>query len=109
THAALTVELLEAWKLPPAIVRAIDAASDQTKHNTVEGAELRLSRILGSAQLLVDVLLEQRETALTELVESTVGAMPMSAGILHDLVSTLQEKVAELADVFSVPLPPGTD
>ena len=109
THAALTVELLEAWKLPPAIVHAIGAASDETKRNSVEGAELRLSQIVRSAGLLVDVLLDQQETALTELVESTTGAMPLSAGLLGDLVTTLQDKVAELADVFSVPLPSGTD
>jgi HD-like signal output (HDOD) protein len=109
SHRTLTIELLTAWKLPPVLIRAIGSADHADEPNARERREQLIAGVLRTAQKLVDLVVDGREAALAELVESVPATAAMSPDILENLAAALSEKVGELAEVFAVQLPPGSD
>jgi diguanylate cyclase (GGDEF)-like protein len=104
THTELSARLLDAWNLPEAIVQAV--ASGPSGAASAEAQ--RLVDVLCLAELIAAVLIDERPSALTELLERG-AAFGFSSDELNQLVETLEEKVRQLADVLSLSPPQGVN
>jgi HD-like signal output (HDOD) protein/GGDEF domain-containing protein len=107
-HRELTSRLLELWGLPESLVAGVLADRPENSHADLTAAQRALPHTLRLAELLADLLVEQRPAALARLL-ATESPHPLSSEQLHGLCERLQEKVDALVDVFSLELPRGLD
>lgn len=108
-HTTLTARILEHWGLPHVLVEAVEFRDGEVDSAAMfrENADLR--QILRMAELLAQVLADGRAEALGPLLEIGQQCCHLTAARLDELVSTLEEKVRQLADVLSLQLPPGVE
>lgn len=107
THVQLSAGLLRGWNLPETIVGAIGASENPDAIAALAEREQRLAAVVRLADLLTSVLVDRRATALDELMDYVRRQHGWSAGQVTGLVSELEAKVSQLADVLSLSLPGG--
>jgi HD-like signal output (HDOD) protein/GGDEF domain-containing protein len=109
-HAELSVRLLELWHLPDSMVAAIQAATRADGEDGLPPTDRAFVRILRVARLMADLVVDRQHSVLERLFHEPAAAGPLTRGQIDDLVSTLETKVEQLADVFAFELPAvGTD
>ncbi|MBX7166253.1 MAG: HDOD domain-containing protein [Pirellulales bacterium] len=109
-HTQLSRQLLAHWKLPEVLLRGIELPTSIETVLAWPAAEAALPQIVYLAELMVRVLVDQRPGALDELLDA--GArfrQDLHCGQLERVAATIQEKVGQLAGVFSLEMPTGVD
>jgi HD-like signal output (HDOD) protein len=126
SHTALSARLLDRWKLPEPLVEAVgyralkgdgqltrgSAAGPGTPWVQGSGATPRppaLVQILHLAELIAQLLVDGQPGALHELLEAGRSYYRQLEPLLEPLVSQLDGKVAQLAEVLSLELPDGLE
>ena len=108
-HTALSAALLRHWNMPELLV---DSISEPRDHRTLQGKNTpaaELARILHLAELLAELVAQNRLGALPDLLEVGEAYCGLDKERLHRLVESLQPKVRQLADVLSLDLREGGD
>ena len=108
-HVVLSARLLEHWRLPKTLVRAVALSHSPDQIETLPPKQRTLPQILHLSNLIALLLAQQRSDVLPELIEVGRRYHDLSREQLETLVGTLQQKVNQLADVLSLTLPDGTD
>lgn len=104
-HTELTARILDEWKLPPTIVDAVrggfkeSAAAEQA---TVPRSPL--VKVLCGANLLGELLVEERTELWPELLDLAEEEWRLGADRLAELSEALQEKVDHLAKALNLEL-----
>lgn len=105
-HCELSVRLLELWHLPASLVTAIQCATRALGAEELPPPERALVQILRVARLLTDLLVDRQHAVLERLYREPAAAGPLTHDQIDELVSTLEAKVEQLADVFAFDLRP---
>ena len=118
-HTALTARMLDHWGFPDALVRSVHAEAEEPSHDSLSAAERRagilacqsrrLQEIIHLADLVTWLLTDCHSQVLPQVLSIGKEEHELSSAQLHDLVETLEHKVRQLADVFSLQLPRGLD
>jgi HD-like signal output (HDOD) protein/GGDEF domain-containing protein len=106
-HRQLTSQLLSHWGLPTSLVEAVKASGDREEPENASEREKALPQVLHLAELLSAMLADVRPEVLTDLLSAGAEYQRFDAQKLDPLVAQLQERVEQLADVFSLQLPEG--
>ena len=103
-HRQYTLRLVEAWRLPTRITEAIASTIVESDDDLEpECAKLLpLGQALRQADLLVELLCDQRSGVLGELIASAGGGIDEAQ--VEPLVLELSEQVHQLAEVMNVTL-----
>jgi GGDEF domain-containing protein len=72
-------------------------------------AEQALPRILRLAERLADLMIDRRHAALAELLSEPARRQSLSTSDVEELIAAVEQKVGQLANLFSCELPPGVD
>jgi len=101
-HLQLTASLLEHWKMPEILVHAISEprAVSHLKKSDKEHAEL--TKIVHLAELVAELIGQNRLNVLPDLMEVGQAYCALDKDQLNTLVSMLQPKVEQLAEVLSL-------
>ena len=105
-HTSLSARLLEHWSLPRVLVEGV-RANCRVNVATNVPPSTGIAGVLHVARLLADLLVDGRAEALASLQGSVLDHHRLDSEHLQILTASLDEKVAQLADVLSVDLPPG--
>jgi len=108
-HAILSARLLEHWGLPESLVQAVAMPHDVERLESLPEEQRPLPQTLHVADLVAELLTSQRTDVLPELLQIARRYHDLTRKQLRLLVCSLQEKVFQLANVFSLTLPEGTD
>jgi HD-like signal output (HDOD) protein len=103
-HTQLSAALLAHWQLPQRLVDAIATPKRPARLSRMSSPEGDLPQILHLANLLVQVVGEQRFNLLPELLEAGKVYRGMTKTNLTGLVEGLQPQVDQLAEVLSLEL-----
>lgn len=104
-HVELTARILSEWKLPPTIVDAIRSGFKPSAENDIaKRAQPALARILGCANLLAELLVEERTGLWPELLDIAEEEWRLGTDRLAELSESLQEKVDQLAKALNLEL-----
>ncbi len=106
-HTVLTAKLLESWHFPEHLVAAVGLPHDVERLNSLPAAERSLPQILHVADLMSQLLARERIQVLEELMDVSNRYVPWHHRQLEESVAVIQEQVAQLADVLSLPLTDG--
>ncbi len=98
----LTEQLLSSWKLPAPLINAI-------AEPTAPSAPEDLSVVVQLADLLAQLVCENRIAALAELLKRGEQSCGLTKSMVNDLVADLQPRVDSLAEAMQVPLSQGED
>ncbi len=104
THAQLSAELLRLWRLPNLIVEAVGSAQALSNSHSSRNP---LAEILYYAEQVVGLLSDDRSPALDHWGNLTRDVR-LSRSWLGELLTTLEEKVDQLAGILSLELPDDT-
>ena len=107
-HTQLTSGLLDRWGLPRLLVQAV-AARPETPDQGDSSPLSTLSRILHLVDLMTHFLVDRQYDVLPEFMETGRKYRQLSVEQVTALISDLQEKVEQLAEVLSLELPAGLD
>jgi HD-like signal output (HDOD) protein/GGDEF domain-containing protein len=105
THVELSARLLDCWHLPDSIVHAVGESQNSEPNPKLSEREQRLASVVRLADLLTAVVVDRRREALTQLMQFVQKQFGWSNNQVAALVSGLDAKVAQLADVLSLSLP----
>jgi len=108
-HTQLSAALLDQWMMPPWLVQAIGARRNYRWLRRKKSAHAHLAQVLHLAELLAQLVGQNRLCVLPELLEAGAAYCDLDKDRLNTLVAGLQPKVDQLAEVLSLELPPGTD
>ncbi|MEO2045413.1 MAG: HDOD domain-containing protein [Pirellulales bacterium] len=108
-HTELSATLLEHWNMPQLLVQSIGEPRIFRRLQRVQGAHGKVAQILHLAELLSQLVGQNRLSVLPELLEAGLIYCEMDKDQLNDLVTGLQPKVDQLAEVLSLELPTGAD
>ncbi len=103
-HTELTSKLLDHWRLPEALVRAVRWNVAQNELDRMSPDERAERKILHLAELLAKLLADGDTGVLAQLVEAGRDGHNLSKQRLDNLVCDLEEKVDNLAEVLSLRL-----
>ncbi|MCE9607977.1 MAG: HDOD domain-containing protein [Planctomycetia bacterium] len=107
-HIELTVKILREWKLPASIVEAVSCGLAESP---AENSELESrpsgAQILHCANLLAELLVEERTDLWPELLDIAEEQWRFGADRLAELSESLQEKVDHLAKALNLELADG--
>ena len=103
-HSQLSAALLAHWQLPQRLVDAIATPKRQARLSRMSSPEADLPQIMHLAELLVQVVGQQRFNLLPELLEAGKVYRGMTKQKLATLVEGLQPQVDQLAEVLSLEL-----
>jgi hypothetical protein len=103
-HTQLSAALLARWQLPPRLVDAIATPKRQSRLSRMSQPQADLPQILHLAELLAQLVGQQRLRVLPELLEAGKVYRGMTKQKLTHLVEGLQPQVDQLADVLSLEL-----
>jgi HD-like signal output (HDOD) protein len=104
-HTTLSACVLRRWRLPDALADAV-----QTGNRLGAGRfDTGLGQVLQLAEMLARLLADGQADALGELLAAGKRDGSLTPGRVEDLVGGLEEKVRQLADIFSLQLPAGQD
>lgn len=102
-HTALSAKLLLHWQMPDSLIEAVAIPAGEDPHESRGGV---LRRILAAAETLSCLSADDRPELWPQVVSELEA---LGGGSKHDpekLLREIQEKVRQLADIFSVRLPP---
>jgi len=102
-HTMLTARLLAHWGLPEALVDAVNWPESTASERS------QLARVLHWAELLAQLLVDDRAEALGQLLVGGSPGQRLTPPQVEKLVATLEQKVQQLADVLRLQLPENTD
>jgi len=108
-HTALSAALLQHWKMPELLVESITEPHDYEVLKRRRTPSAELARILHLAELLAELVAQNRLGALPELLEAGEAYCGLNREVLKGLVASLQPKVQQLADVLSLNFCQGVD
>jgi HD-like signal output (HDOD) protein len=108
-HATLSAEMLKHWGFPDAIVRAVAFPHDAQQVQQLPEHERDLPQILHLAELVTELLTQQRPHLLNRLLEAGSLYRGLTRDQLEILVRSLEQKVPQLAEVLSLTLPDRVD
>lgn len=109
THERLSARLFAHWGLPESLVRAVDLPRDVTRQIGEPVDRHNLPQILHLAELVAAMVVDTRPGALSELMEAGGNYRDLQMEQVRAILDTLEEKVAQLADVLSLELPAGVN
>jgi len=102
-HTELSAGLLEQWNLPESLVAAATFVEPRDAHDEP------LTLILYLAELVADTLVDQSAEAMQSLFDSALALRGVKSPEVERLMTSLQDRVAQLAEVLSLDLPSGID
>jgi GGDEF domain-containing protein len=102
----LSAGLLEHWKLPTAIVRAVAHGHSGEGFGALLREEQTLATVVRLADLVTSLVVDERAASLERLL-ALGRQIGWSAEQITRLVATLEEKVSQLARVLALSLPNG--
>ncbi|NLX95128.1 MAG: HDOD domain-containing protein [Rhodopirellula sp.] len=106
-HTTLTASILERWRLPELLVAAVEVTGGRQVNPSNMVADLR--QVLHLAEMVARLLADGDTTILGEILARGKQLCGLAPVRLEALMGTIEEKVCQLADVFCLPLPEGTD
>jgi len=117
-HVELTARVLTEWKLPSSIVGAVRGGFKETADDALaparatgeanlDGEGRATARILCCANMLAELLVEERTELWPELLDLADEEWRLGADRLAELSDTLEEKVAHLAKALNLELADG--
>jgi HD-like signal output (HDOD) protein/GGDEF domain-containing protein len=109
SHTIVSAQVLDHWGLPKALVEAIAVPKSIMRLTSLSPAQAALPQILHMAELLTQVVAQDRLRLLPELLEAGDSYCGMTRDGLTALVETLPEKIEQLADVLALDLPARLD
>lgn len=107
-HTLLSARLLAAWRLPEAVVEAVQWGALPEPPLTEQAAP-PLSQIVHVAEWIARLLADGQPGALREIIRMGQERYGISQEHLEELVATLEDKVLYLADVLSLRFPKRID
>ena len=108
-HATLSARLLARWKLPRALVTAVEAGQSRERIAALPPLERPTAQVLLLAELIASLLAENRTDLLSELLDRGREYLGLTHSQLSSLVAELAGKVDHLAEVLQLELPGGYD
>jgi HD-like signal output (HDOD) protein/GGDEF domain-containing protein len=108
-HVTLSARLLEKWRLPRAVVTAMEAAPDRDKIHRLENPDRSLAEVLFAADLVAALLIDNRTEVLSELLNGDHNGLRLTHAQLAPLVATLGSRVDQLASALELDLPASCD
>ncbi|NUQ65120.1 MAG: HDOD domain-containing protein, partial [Pirellulales bacterium] len=108
-HTTLTAAILRRWRLPEVLSAAVEVGTGSREAHWPASQTPDLRQVLQLAELVARLLADAETGVLGELLATGRQFCSLTPARLDDLVSTLGEKVRQLADVFSLQLPGGAD
>lgn len=117
-HVELTTRILAEWKLPPTIVEAVRGGFKETADDALApalaagdahlaGVGRSTARVLCCANMLAELLVEERTELWPELLDLADEEWRLGADRLAELSESLEEKVAHLAKALNLELADG--
>jgi HD-like signal output (HDOD) protein len=106
-HAVLSARLLNRWGLAAPLCSAVAVPHDQRRIMQLDAKQRQLPQILHLADLLARLVEQPFSSALHELLQAGHEYCGLTFETLKPLATSLQNKVAELADVLALELPAG--
>jgi HD-like signal output (HDOD) protein/GGDEF domain-containing protein len=106
-HAVLSARLLNRWGLAAALCSAVAVPHDQRRIMQLDATQRQLPQILHLADLLARLVEQPFSSALHEILHAGQEYCGLTFEKLKPLATSLQNKVAELADVLALELPAG--
>lgn len=103
-HPTLSARLLDHWNLPTAIVEAVAAAQDQDELSHPEADDSPLPQILHLATLIASLIVDGRRELMAELLTTADRYRAITVEQIDQLLDSVQERVALMANLFSVRL-----
>ncbi|NOZ40701.1 MAG: HDOD domain-containing protein [Planctomycetes bacterium] len=101
-HLQLTAALLEHWKMPKVLVRAISEPREYTQLMKSDEEHAELTKVVHLAGLVAELVGQNRLGVLPDLMEVGAAYCDLDKEQLNELVGTLQPKVKQLAEVLSL-------
>jgi HD-like signal output (HDOD) protein/GGDEF domain-containing protein len=108
-YRELGARLLDRWALPGSLVGSINLRLRPEAIGYLSEAEQALPRILRLAERLADLMIDRRHAALAELLSEPARRQSLSTSQVEELIAAVEQKVGQLANLFSCELPPGVD
>lgn len=106
-HAVLSARLLIRWGLAAPLCSAVAVPHDQRRIMQLDAKQRQLPQILHLADLLARLVEQPFSSALHELLHAGHEYCGLTFETLRPLATSLQNKVADLADVLALELPAG--
>ncbi|MBX3431903.1 MAG: HDOD domain-containing protein [Pirellulales bacterium] len=103
-HTELSVKLLERWRMPRTLVDAIAEPRIVKRLAKLDAPHATACRALHLAELTAQLVAERRLSALPDLLEAGEAYFDWDRARFDELIAALEPKVAQLAEVLSVPL-----
>lgn len=107
SHTTLSARLLEHWGLPQSLVEAVGWDPARQPLDDLHTSRQVLPQIVHLAELIARLLVDGQSHVLREVLQVGENYRNLSKAQLESLVGSLEEKVAQLADVLSLQLPDG--
>jgi HD-like signal output (HDOD) protein/GGDEF domain-containing protein len=108
-HTQLSARLLARWKLPQALVVAVESGQSPERIAALEPIDRPIAQVLYLAELVASLLTERRTDLLGDLLYRGREYLSLTQAQLAMLVGELAAKVDSLAEVLQLELPPGND
>jgi len=104
-HTQLTARLLDHWRMPSAIVAVVAASESLLARRPLPVRTRELRHIVHLAELTAQLLADRSLEVLPELAEGFRSWLQIGQEGLSAFLATLQDKVAELAELMSIQTP----
>ena len=101
-HLQLTAALLEHWNMPRKLVQAISEPRELALLAKNKEPHAKLTQVVHLAELVAELVGQNRLGVLPDLMEAGAAYCDLDKERLNELVSSLQPKVKQLAEVLSL-------
>ncbi len=101
-HIALSARLLEHWKLPRSIVRAVGIPHDAEVINQLPENERTTPQILHLAELTAQLLAEQTAGSLAELIAASGAYREIKIDEAVELLVGIEPKIQQLSETLAI-------
>jgi diguanylate cyclase (GGDEF)-like protein len=108
-HYRVTARLLAQWGLPRTLSDAVDWHPGPEEPSSSAEPMPVLAQVLHLAELLTQLLVDERTEVLGQLLATGQTCHELSQGQLERLVNVLSERVEHLAEVLCLQLPENVD
>jgi diguanylate cyclase (GGDEF)-like protein len=108
-HTQLSASLLSGWNLPDALTETVRVAASLELIDELPISERTLPRVVYVAELLACTISDGRAVALAELLELGKKWRELERVDWDWFVTDVEQRVAQVADVFNLQLPEALD